>query len=194
MRVVEFRLTGTAPYMQSRFSQKAQIAMEETQKAGSQAKSKKKRAPRDFEKDYEAAKHISVDGWVGIPASAFRKAAISACRLVQFQMTKAKLSIFTEADGYDVVDGTPLVRIFGEPEMTKLPCRNDNGGMDIRARPLWRKWSCVLRIRFDNDQFSAEDVTNLVVRIGQQVGVGEGRPDSKESAGMGFGLFNVEAA
>jgi hypothetical protein len=34
---------------------------------------------------------------------------------------------------------------------------------------------------------------NLFNRVGQQVGVGEGRPDSRNSAGMGMGLFNVES-
>ena len=32
---------------------------------------------------------------------------------------------------------------------------------------------------------------NLIARVGMQVGVGEGRPDSKQSAGLGFGLFDV---
>jgi hypothetical protein len=35
------------------------------------------------------------------------------------------------------------------------------------------------------------DVLNLVSRCGMQVGIGAGRPDSKASAGCGFGLFQV---
>jgi len=31
----------------------------------------------------------------------------------------------------------------------------------------------------------------LLARVGMQVGIGEGRPDSKNSAGMGWGLFEV---
>jgi len=30
------------------------------------------------------------------------------------------------------------------------------------------------------------------MRVGQQVGICEGRPDSKNSAGMGWGLFTLE--
>jgi len=37
-----------------------------------------------------------------------------------------------------------------------------------------------------------EDVVNLIARVGMQVGIGEGRPDSKASAGLGFGLFEIE--
>jgi hypothetical protein len=31
-----------------------------------------------------------------------------------------------------------------------------------------------------------------IARVGQQVGICEGRPDSKNSAGMGWGLFDIE--
>ena len=36
-----------------------------------------------------------------------------------------------------------------------------------------------------------EDVVNLMARVGMQVGIGEGRPDSKASAGLGNGLFQI---
>ena len=46
-------------------------------------------------------------------------------------------------------------------------------------------------MRFDYDQFGYDDVSNLVLRAGIQVGVGEGRPDSKKSTGMGWGTFTI---
>jgi hypothetical protein len=190
--VVEVRIRGTAPYMQHRFSKKAEIMAKQEQ--GTTARGKKQHAARDFEKDYEDAKHVSTDGWCGIPAPALRAALISACRIANFQMTKAKLSVFVEADGMCAKDGTPLVRLVGEPEMVTMPVRNETGVVDIRSRPLWREWSATLRLRHDNDQFKYQDVLNLLMRAGMQVGIGEGRPDSKKSAGMGYGLFTVEAA
>jgi hypothetical protein len=57
---------------------------------------------------------------------------------------------------------------------------------------MWREgWEAKLRIRYDADQFSLSDVSNLLARAGMQVGVGEGRPDSKDSAGLGWGLFSL---
>jgi hypothetical protein len=106
-------------------------------------------------------------------------------------MTLAKLSIFFEADGFDAVDGTPLIRIIGEPEVCEMPVRNATGVIDIRVRPMWREWSATLRIRYDLDQFSQTDVANLLQRVGMQVGIGEGRPDSKSSSGLGWGLFKI---
>ena len=192
LRVAEFKLIGAAPYVQMRFSQKAMNTMSEKMKAGSQAKGKKVREARDFNDDFEQAKHISTEGWCGIPAGAFHNGMISACRLVGFKMTLAKLSVFTLADGFDKVDGVPLVRIYGEPEPCTMAVRNATGVCDLRCRPMWRNWTANLRVQFDEDQFSITDITNLLMRVGQQVGVGEGRPDSRESAGLGWGLFTLE--
>lgn len=192
MRTAEFTLVGTAPYMQARFSQKAINKIRADQEAGSQSTKKKKRDPRDFKEDYEGAKYISEEGWNGMPAGAFRTAMIDCCRLVNFKMTFAKLAVFIEADGFDKIDGTPLVRIYGDPEMSIDGVRNANGNLDLRARPLWREWTVNLRVRFDEDQFSLTDVSNLLARVGLQCGVGECRPNSRESTGKGFGLFTIE--
>lgn len=192
LRSLHVQIVGKSPYMQHRFSKKAEIMAKQEQ--GSTGKSKKMREARDFERDFRDAQHRSVDGWCGIPAPAIRAALISACRLVGFQMTKAKLSVFVEADGTCAIDGTPLIRLDAdEPEMSTLAVRNETGVVDIRARPMWREWTATVRLTFDADQFTESDVLNLLMRAGLQVGIGEGRPDSKKSAGMGFGLFTVAA-
>ncbi len=191
---IALRIKGISPYMQSRFSVKAMQAMMAAMAAGGTAKSKKKRDPRDFDANFRDAQHISTEGWNGMPCSAIRSACISACRTVGFKMTLAKLSIFVEPDGLDVVDGMPLVKLDAPPpERSEMAARNDNGGTDIRVRPLWREWAATVRIRFDADQFTANDVVNLLARAGAQVGIGEGRPDSRESNGLGFGMFEVKA-
>src|SRR3990167_8873837 len=118
-------IEGTAPYVQARFSEKARQTMRDKQVAGSTARKGTKREARDFARDFEQAQHRSTQGWVGIPASAFRNAMIDACRRVGFQMTRAKMSIFIEADGFDVVDATPLVRLAaGDPEQVEHAVRN----------------------------------------------------------------------
>lgn len=190
---VELRITGTAPYVQARWTAKAMQAMRTKQEAGSQSRKGTKRAPRDFDADFKQAQHVSTEGWIGIPASAFRNACISACRLVGFKMTLAKLSLFVEGDGLDAENGIALVRLDADaPEKTEMAVRNETGVVDIRVRPMWRTWAARVRIRYDADQFSVTDIVNLMWRVGAQVGIGEGRPDSKESAGMGWGLFTVE--
>ncbi len=189
-----FKIKGTAPFMQLRFGQKAMNAMHEKHAAGSTASSRRKKEARDFDDDFEQAKHISEDGWVGIPCSAFRNAMISACRLVGYKMTIAKMAVFVESDGLDKVDGVPLVKLieYSQPEKSEMAVRNATGVADLRMRPMWRDWGAVVRVNFDADQFTLQDVTNLVMRVGIQVGLGEGRPDSRMSTGLGFGTFEIE--
>jgi hypothetical protein len=184
-------IEGTAPYVQHAFSQKARTKMEESQRAGARSKTRKTREARNFESDYEAAMHRSTEGWLGIPAPSFRNALISACKIVGFVMTKAKLAVFIIADGIDVVDGTPLVKIEGEPRIHQSYARNESGVADLRWRPMWEKWSAKVHIKWDADMFSAQDITNLMARAGGQVGIGEGRPDSPNSNGLGWGTFEV---
>lgn len=196
----DIRIIGTTPLVLHKFSQKAQNTIRETQEAGQQSRKGKTREARDFVASFNAARHISKEGWDGIPASAFRNALISACRTVGFKMTIAKMSVFIRAEGVDI-EGTGLVRITksdpdrDEPTMDVRPGRNANGGTDLRARPMWQAgWSATLRVKWDLDQFSTPDIYNLMARAGQQVGVGEGRPDSKMSAGCGWGEFTIFGA
>ncbi len=192
LEVIPLEIVGTAPYVQHKFSAKALKQIMETQAAGSTAKSKKKRDPKDFDEEYQACMHVSQDGWYGIPAAGLRSAMIDACRLTGFVMTRAKLSVFVVADGIDEDEGTPLVRIEGEPRPHTGYVRLETGVIDVRVRPMWEKWSATVTIKYDADQFTPVDIANLLDRAGQQVGIGEGRPNSKKSHGQGWGTFLVD--
>lgn len=207
LQVAEFIISGTSPYVQNKFPAKAKRAMHDKHAAGSRANKGTKKEARDFQADYRGAIHwcgdskgleeadlaASENGWCGIPAPAFRNAMIDACRLAGFKMTIAKCTVFIEADGFDYEDMSPLVKITkGSPVYTEMAVRNATGVCDLRARPLWAPgWEAKLRVRYDADQFSTEDVANLLLRAGVQIGVGEGRPFSKNSAGMGWGTFEI---
>lgn len=189
---IKLTLEGTAPLMQARFSAKAMQAMMSKMAAGSTAKKGNKKDARDFDDDFKQAMHVSTDGWIGVPASAIRNACIDVCRMVGFKMTHAKMSVFVECDGFDKVDGQPLIKLDAPaPERTEMATRNATGVADIRIRPMWRKWKLNIVLRFDADQFTASDVVNLLARAGEQVGIGEGRPFSKQSNGMGYGTFRI---
>jgi hypothetical protein len=113
-------------------------------------------------------------------------------------MTRAKQGIcFVHADGYSKPDALGatygLVRIIkGKPHMDVRPARNADGSADIRSRPMWNPgWRAKVTITFDGDMFRVEDIANLLHRAGLQVGIGEGRPDSPKSCGMGWGTFRL---
>jgi len=192
-RHLSIRLRGTSPLVINRFSQKAMIEMKATQEAGSTSRAKKVRTAKDFDALYEGAKHKSIEGWDGIHAASFRNAAISACRAVGFKMTHAKLAFRVMEDGWDMADGAPLVKILdGKAEQWIAPTRNATGVIDLRSRPMYKKWGARLNITYDAGMLSDADIVNLISRVGVQVGIGEGRPDSKQSAGLGFGLFEID--
>jgi len=195
LQTAQFRIVGSAPYVQNRFSAKAKEEMMATQMAGSKTKKGKKeeKEPKDFDACYRDCMYQATDGWRGIPAASFRCAMVSACKLCNFVMTHAKLSVFVEADGFDEAESIPLVRIVkGEPEKVVMAVRLPNGKADLRARAMWRPgWEALVRVQFDADQFTLEDVANLMMRVGIQVGIGEGRPDSRKSCGLGWGLFKL---
>ena len=189
---IAVKIKGVSPYVQNKFSHKSRQQMMDKQRLGDQAKKSRKREAKNFEQTYKDAMHLSREGWHGIPAPSFRNALISACRIVGFKMTLAKLSVFIEADGFDGDEGTPLVKISGKPRVHESYVRNETGVADVRWRPMWEEWGATVRIRYDANQFSASDVVNLLHRAGMQVGIGEGRPDSKNSAGQGWGMFTIQ--
>jgi hypothetical protein len=175
-----------------RFSAKTKLQMKQKMETGKAASSRKNREAKATDDLFQEARYISKEGWDGFHAAAIRKAMISACRLVGFKMTLAKLSIFVEADGVDEIEPQiPLIRIIGKAVKQEDMARVETGQPYVTVRAAYFNWKASVRIRWDEDQFTVEDISNLLSRVGQQVGICEGRPDSPNSAGMGWGLFDV---
>ncbi len=188
-----FKIIGENVLVQHRFSTKTKLEMKQKMETGRAAGNKRNREAKATDDIFNAARYVSKDGWDGFQAGSIRNAMISACRLVGLKMTLAKLSLFVEADGYDAQEPQiPLIRIHGTPVKQEDMARVETGQPYVTVRAAYHDWSANVRIRFDADHHTLEDVTNLLMRVGAQVGLGEGRPDSKNSAGMGWGLFHIE--
>lgn len=196
LKIAEFTIRGDSPLVQSRFSQKAKEIMIRVQEAGGKAGNRKKREPKDFNAVYEGSMYKGPKGERGICASAFRSAMIDACRMAGYKMTKAKMSVFVEPDFFDKDEFTPLVKITkGKPHRHDEPVTVGMGSTDIAARGMWAPgWEAKVRVKYDSDQFSVTDVTNLLMRAGLQVGIGCGRPFSSNSSGCGWGTFEIVQA
>ena len=189
---VEFHVVGTAPLVIHRFSTKTIEQMKKKMETGPEPGRRRVRAARQTDDLYEEARYRSAEGWDGFHAGSIRAATISACRLVGFRMTLAKLSLFVDADGNDRHEPQiPLIRIYGKSVKQEDMARVETGQPYVTVRAAFHRWKAKIRMRFDADQFTANDVTNLLARVGLQVGIGEGRPDSKNSAGMGWGTFRI---
>lgn len=195
MKIALFTIEGTAPLVVHRMDKKTEESFHNKIVTGTTPKGKRTFEARDPDEICEAAKYIGETNgkrWEGFNASGIRLAMISACRLVGIKMTLAKLSIFVIEDGRDIYSPLyPLVRIIGKSEKTEIIGRTETGVAMLCIRPMYFPWSANLRIRFDAGQFSLADVSNLLLRAGTQVGICEGRPDSKNSGGMGWGTFQI---
>ena len=190
-RRVSMDIVGTRMYVSNNFGAKAISDMERKQ-SDPTSHSKRTRVAKNFEEKYEQSMHKSKEGWYGIPVTALRGAMVSACRLINLKMTLAKLTVDVIPDGVDPESDTPLVKIIGKPRHGKHFVRLATGVADIASRGVWPEWKSRVTVQYDADIVSAGDVVNLVQRAGQQVGIGAGRPDSKTSVGMGWGLFKVD--
>lgn len=186
-----FHIKGTAPLVIKRFSDKGGI-IEGYEKGTVKAKGKKVHAATNLDDVFNKARYVSPEGWDGFNASSIRCGLIRVCTLVDFKMTLAKMSLFVKQDGWDEKEPQiPLVRIYGKAIRQDDAVRLPNGTLCVATRPVYHDWSAKLNIRWDADQFSLQDVSNLLMRVGVQCGIGEGRPFSKNSAGMGWGTFEI---
>lgn len=188
------RIKGTAPFMSNAMSSEARAKMRAGQEMGTANRGmKRKRDPKDFNAQFKGSLHVSRDGWYGIPCSAFRGAMIEACKTVGFPMTRAKLFLFVEPEGWDADTGEGLIRINGTPVQDERVGKLATGVADILTRARFDEWSCQIKIKWDSDALQAVDVINLLARAGVHVGVGAGRPGSSNSAGIGMGTFEVQS-
>jgi hypothetical protein len=191
--LAQFRIRGLTPLVIHRFSAKTKQEMKQKMETGKAAASRKNREAKSTDDLFQEARYVAREGWDGIHAGAFRAALISACRLVGFKMTLAKLSVFIVPDGVDAKEPQiPLVRIHAKASKQEDVARVETGQPYVTVRAAYHDWAADLRLRWDADQFTLSDLSNLLARAGMQVGIGEGRPDSKNSAGMGWGLFQIE--
>lgn len=186
-----FQIKGTAPLVIKRFSGKQGLL--DGYSAGTQkAKGKKVHAPTNLDDVFNKSRYVSSKGWDGFHAGSIRNGLIRVCTLVDLKMTLAKMSLFVIEDGRDAIEPQiPLVRIYGTAARQDDTVRLPNGTTCVATRAAYHEWSAQLNIRWDADQFSLQDVTNLLMRVGMQCGIGEGRPFSKDSAGMGWGTFEI---
>lgn len=61
-----------------------------------------------------------------------------------------------------------------------------------RIRPQYFPWKVTLRIRYNSDLITPNQIVNLLNLAGSIIGVGEGRPSSLAGRSGSFGCFHVQ--
>ncbi len=182
MDTIEVPIVGKTPLISQAWDplEVERIIASQTGKAPSP-----KKEPRDPEREYEATKYKLPDGRCGLPVSAFKKAMVRAGKAVGLVMTDARGIFFVEGEGDPV---TPLVPIEGEPYMRTDMC-TIKGTVMPRFRACFPEWTATVKITYDTQMISIEQIVHLLNRAGETVGVGGWRPEKSGN----FGRFNVAA-
>lgn len=178
--VAEIEITGTAPLIVHRWSEKARQMMLDAQQGRKTPKTAK-----DPQRDFETSQYRFEDGSHGFPIMAFKSATVRGGGRIfgkSVKMTELRQMLTFQADG-DCTDGTQLVRIIGpEPVIREDMVRVGMGAADIRYRAEYRDWSAILRVEFVPSIIDLGSVVALVDAGGTN-GVGEWRPEKSGSHG-----------
>ena len=178
LKTIAVDIFGRSPLICHAWSEKAKKMMLDKQMkkatTGKQAK--------DPEQDFQDSLYPMQDGnGYGFPAVAFKCAAVRAASNLDITMVQARQMFHVMADVGD------LVRIIGVPTPREDMVRLNGKTADIRYRGEFIDWRAVLKISFNADVISDEQVCNLFNLAGFSVGVGEWRP---EKNGI-FGTFSL---
>ena len=187
IRVMEVPIIGDARLVVHRWSEKARKEIMDKQ-AG---KARKKKEPRDPKEEFNQARYVDVDeGWDGFPVTGIKSALVGACRYCEgITMVMARGVLHVEGEGVDK-DGTELIRIHGDgPHMRTDMVRISMGTADIRYRPEFRSWRALVRVRYNANIITEEQLFNLFQLAGLHCGLGEGRPSAPKNT-MDWGYFH----
>ena len=172
----EITLVGDTPLLVHAWADKSRREMLEKQ----MKKAKTAKTAKDPQADYMGAFYRLENGTPAFPTIAFKQSAVSAGGRFSdgLKMTELRGSFYIEDE---------LVAIEGEPNMREDMVRIAMGTADIRYRPEFKKWKVVLKMKYNADAISLEQLVNIFNLAGFGVGVGEWRPERNGQ----FGMFHV---
>lgn len=143
------------------------------------------------EQEMEEAKHISLDGWEGAPASAFKHALVNAgVQIPSLSKTAVRRSIFILADGQDQF-GRDLVQIHGKSELNSQMGRTTSGMPKPCHRPMYRDYYIILNIEYNAELISEKQIAALLIRGGYSEGICDQRPSAPKNSSGTFGRFRI---
>jgi hypothetical protein len=178
-----FGIRGTSPIIMHQWSEKAKAMMRDKQQAGKKTRERELRKPAE---EAMAATYRTENGDVGIPAMAFKSAILTAAHKdIGIEKTLVRKALFL------ICKDPGLVLAFtecDEPIVREDMVRVGMGAADLRYRPEFRNWKCVVELEIDAELLQDADVLALVGRAGFGVGLCEWRPEK----GGEFGRFEID--
>ena len=185
-----FHLRGTSPLVTHNFDAKSRAEMLETQFLqafywiGDSAPPEPEEIVDDIPQyDEKKVAACIKKAKFGIPIAGFKNAMVSACRNTALTMKEMMQQIFVSGAEYP-----EWALIKGAPAMDSRICRLPNKTPVERFRPMWMAWETDIRVEWDKNKMTGDQVANLLAIAGYYVGVCEGRP---EKSALGWGRWEL---
>jgi len=184
---VHVPIVGLSPLIQHAWAPKSIAAI--LKGMGPKSDITTKREPKNPKAEFEAAKYLLEDGSPGHPCVAFKAATVNACSLYGKDVTKVsmKTALFFHGEGPQML--VPLE--FDECVMREDTPRVGMGSIDLRYRPAYHGWKCVLKIDFMPHVINLNSVL-AIINAGGLGGVGEWRPSSPKSNSGVYGRYQID--
>ena len=176
---IEVKSTNGSTYIPHR-----QVPENVRKMVGRELGESKQKSIRNLDTEYEDCFYYTSDKKYGIPAAAFMGSILDACVACDIPKTKIKRAFKIIGDIIPLKYGSVRRRIdtVRRSGMTAAP--------DIRHRPEFVNWSCVLNVQYDVNQITLDQIVNLVSQAGFSSGVGDWRPSAPKSSGN-HGMYMV---
>lgn len=207
--IAVLQILGTRPLIVHAWDPKTQAEMLAKQMKLPVAGAKQK--VRNPDAEYEAALYRipeDMGGGYGVPAAAFKQSFVDACRHVDIAMTVATGAfhvrgievdmppvVLNDKEGNKIETGEKsmeMIPIFGsEPRRRMDMVRLEGGSADMRFRPQFDEWYCLVPVQIAKGTLTVQQVTDLANRAGFHCGICEWRPFSKKSKNGSYGMFKV---
>jgi len=176
------RIRGITPLITHNWSEKARKEIRDKQ----QGNPRLKKAAKDPEAEFNGARYV-VDGVDCFPASALKKAIMTAAQFADQYKTVMGMSLFVRGNR----GGGMFVEIIGPaPVMREDMVRV--GGIsktaDMRYRPEYSIWEAEFIVEYNQNSISPGELLNLISIAGFSVGLCEWRP---QKGGGDFGRFEL---
>lgn len=172
---MKLKIVGDTPLLMQRMSEETRqqlVAM-----VTGQGREKKKE--RDLMKEVEGKIHRDEKGNVCFPNEGFKKSMVEVAPYIDgLDKKKCRGSFFIMEN---------LVPIKFKKQIVNKAVARDSG-INRAPREVWRPefkdWSCVLTIRYNSQQISAQEIVNLAKLAGFHIGLGSWSPQKGGNHGM----------
>ena len=180
---IRVQIKGKTPLLMDKFPDEVKKGILAKQAGVSKGNKKK---VRDTKQETQEAIHVTSTGQIGYPAFGFKKGMMECTSFVGDKMFSKKL-VSGAVKIMNVEDGLIPIKYENQTIL------EHNVGSNTKFSPMFSGWSCELKIEYDQNNISAQDIVTLLNYAGFYNGIGAWRPKSGGGGSGEYGMYEVIA-